>query len=136
VIDTTRGQYTIPYWLVITIGDDNELLIRFLTSPNLSRDTYVAIKAQVVDAIKKLNDRVNQLCLLNSLHDTRTCNVLLVPDRVEEPPTSPSVRLVYTPGCFGCEMKHEMTLKVRVTYHLVLLIDSHPSLDLQPTGCQ
>jgi hypothetical protein len=87
--------------------------------------------AHIRTSIKAINDRVNQLCLLSSLYETRVCSVLLVPtedpsaaaqesddvDRSDSSSTAPEKRfwdtaLQYLPGHYACPRVHSFTIKV------------------------
>lgn len=54
--------------------------VRFLELSTTHVGIYLEVQRAISDAIREMCKRVNQSLLLQSLHDTRTCDHLLEPD--------------------------------------------------------
>lgn len=60
--------------------------------PSLHVDKYIQVHRAVCESVKDLCKRVNQLLLLQSLYETKTCDPLLEPDDSNDICNSPISR--------------------------------------------
>lgn len=75
------------FWLILKVENDFVYVYfhcRFLELASPEVDHYRQIQKMVVSQIKAICRRVNQYLLLQSLHDTRTCDSLLEPESSED----------------------------------------------------
>lgn len=114
------APYIIPHWMILTVHDD-KVKIKFnsLADKEEKLKEYKRVRA----GLKAINDRVNQLCLLHQLNETRMCSILLVPateqdnrlsmsDMLPIPQSPGGVRLAYPSGHFACPVVHEFRLPI------------------------
>nr|XP_022914806.1 KICSTOR complex protein SZT2-like isoform X1 [Onthophagus taurus] len=84
LIELHKKRKNLPnFWLIMEIHHDAVTIYfhcRYLELPTIHVGVYLKVQRDIHDAIKDLCKQVNQYLLLQSLHDTRTCNVLLEPD--------------------------------------------------------
>lgn len=60
--------------------------------PSVHVDNYIKIQRAICESVKDLCKRVNQLLLLQSLYETKTCDALLEPDDTNDICSSPISR--------------------------------------------
>ena len=80
-ISKKNQKYTIPYWLILS-HKGTSIHITFF-SQSLSNIERSRILSATRACIRSFNDRINQLILLNQLHDTHHCSDLLVPQNIQ-----------------------------------------------------
>ncbi|XP_046747125.1 KICSTOR complex protein SZT2-like [Diprion similis] len=86
--DLDKRRNRMPnFWLILKV-EDNFVYVyfhcRFLELASPEVDRYRQIQKMVMSEIKAICRRVNQYLLLQSLHDTRTCDSLLEPESNED----------------------------------------------------
>ncbi|CAH1982611.1 unnamed protein product [Acanthoscelides obtectus] len=75
------------FWLILKITQDVVTIYfhcRFLELPTYRVGVYIEVQRAVRESVRDLCKRVNQLLLLQSLYDTKTCDSLLEPDDCSE----------------------------------------------------
>jgi hypothetical protein len=75
----------LPFWLVLSL-EDRSVKVRFHTV-GVTRDQVKRVCQKIRDTVADACFRVNQLCLLMNLNETRTCSDLLIMPPV--PPKAP-----------------------------------------------
>nr|CAH7745694.1 unnamed protein product [Callosobruchus chinensis] len=71
------------FWLILKISQDVVTIYfhcRFVELPTYRVEVYIGVQRAVREAVRDLCKRVNQLLLLQSLYDTKSCDPLLEPD--------------------------------------------------------
>ncbi|KRT81662.1 hypothetical protein AMK59_5321, partial [Oryctes borbonicus] len=71
------------FWLITEINNNSVIIYfhcRYLELPTTHVGMYLKVQRAICDAIRDLCKHVNQYLLLQSLHDSRSCNILLEPD--------------------------------------------------------
>ncbi|KAH0546460.1 KICSTOR complex protein SZT2-like isoform X1 [Cotesia glomerata] len=124
LVDLDKHRESLPnFWLILQVRRnhvDVYFHCRFLEMASLEVDCYRQVQKQVVSQIATICRRVNQYLLLENLHDTRNCDILLEPDshddhsiRGDSFNDSGSVvkhdSRVNTPGMFRCSVMWEET---------------------------
>ncbi|XP_046683213.1 KICSTOR complex protein SZT2-like isoform X2 [Homalodisca vitripennis] len=83
----SKRQVLPNFWLVMRVNQESVTVFfhcRYLELDTAEVKLYSLVQKNVVSNIKSLCKTVNQKMLLNNLHDTRMCNVLLEPESVED----------------------------------------------------
>ncbi|VEN57127.1 unnamed protein product, partial [Callosobruchus maculatus] len=78
-----KRQHLSNFWLILKISQDVVTIYfhcRFLELPTYRVGVYIEVQRAVREAVRDLCKRVNQLLLLQSLYDTKSCDALLEPD--------------------------------------------------------
>ncbi|CAD6224796.1 GSCOCG00005557001-RA-CDS, partial [Cotesia congregata] len=124
LVDLDKRRESLPnFWLILQVRRnhvDVYFHCRFLEMASLEVDCYRQVQKQVVSQIATICRQVNQYLLLENLHDTRNCDILLEPDSHDDHSIrsdlfndSGSVvkhdSLVNTPGMFRCSVMWEET---------------------------
>ncbi|GJQ67112.1 hypothetical protein Trydic_g21981 [Trypoxylus dichotomus] len=77
-------RHNLPnFWLITEINNNSVIIYfhcRYLELQTTHVGMYLEVQRAMCDAIKDLCKHVNQYLLLHSLHDSRSCNILLEPD--------------------------------------------------------
>ncbi|XP_047362781.1 KICSTOR complex protein SZT2 isoform X1 [Vespa velutina] len=88
LIELDRRRDCLPnFWLILQVESSHVNVYfhcRFLELVSPEVDCYKQIQTMLVTQLKVICRRVNQYLLLQNLHDTRTCDVLLEPEVNED----------------------------------------------------
>lgn len=57
-----------------------QIIYRFLELPTIQVGVYLEVQRAVCEAVRDLCKKINQLLLLQTLYETKTCDNLLEPD--------------------------------------------------------
>ncbi|KAL0121707.1 hypothetical protein PUN28_006892 [Cardiocondyla obscurior] len=88
LIELDKRRDSLPnFWLIINVESSHVNVYfhcRFLELSSPEVDCYLQIQKMLVVQIKAICRRVNQYLLLQHLHDTRVCDLLLEPESTED----------------------------------------------------
>ncbi|CAG9828371.1 unnamed protein product [Diabrotica balteata] len=84
------------FWLVTKVVQEEVTVYfhcRFIELPTVQVRIYLEVQRAVCEAVRDLCKKINQLLLLQTLYETRTCDALLEPDDSNDMCNSPISRI-------------------------------------------